>query len=151
MNASWLFLFRDARSFCLNRLSEFINNPYLRQRQVDLSLFNQINDNDEEQLPVKMSSKYIPLLPKDLCHIPLRPIDDDSLANMNKRSRLKGRFPFHLPSFLHKRRFFSMKSSSASGSHSKKRTSNVSSPRRQTRSLSTTRSICRQRSIHRRR
>ena len=151
MSASWLFLFRDARSFCLNRLSEFINNPYLRQRQVDLSLFNQINDTDEEQQhPVKMSSKYIPLLPKDLCHIPLRPIDDDSLANMNKRSRLKGRFPFHLPSFLHKRRFFSMKSSSASGS--KKRTSNVSSPPRHGHCpMSTTRSICRQRSIRRRR
>ena len=117
--ASWLFLFRDARSFYLNRLSEFIHNPYLRQRQVDLSLFNQINDNDEEQQhPMKMSSKYIPLLPKDLCHIPLRPIDDDSLANMNKRSRLKGRFPFHLPSFLHKRRFFSMKSASTSAAKS---------------------------------
>lgn len=59
-----------------------------------------------------MSSRYIPLLPKDLCHIPLRPIDDDSLGNMNKRSRSKGRFPFHLPSFLHKRKFFSSKSAS---------------------------------------
>ena len=91
------------RSF---RLSELVNNPYLRQRQIDLSSFNQ---NDEQ--PMKMSSRYIPLLPKDLCHIPLRPVDDDLLANMNKRSRSKGRFPFHLPSFLNKRKFFSSKSS----------------------------------------
>jgi len=58
-----------------------------------------------------MSSKYIPLLPKDLCQIPLRPTDEDSLGNRNKRSRSKGRFPFHLPSFLHKKKFFSSKSS----------------------------------------
>ena len=90
----------------LFRLSEFVNNPYLRQRQIDLSSFNQ---NDDQ--PMKMSSRYIPLLPKDLCHIPLRPVDDDLLANVNKRSRSKGRFPFHLPSFLNKRRFFSTKSS----------------------------------------
>ena len=89
------------------RLSEFVNNPYLRQRQIDLTLFNQ---NDEQQ--PKMSSQYIPLLPKDLLHIPLRPIDDDSLGNVNKRSRSKGRFPFHLPSFLNKRKFFFNKSSS---------------------------------------
>ncbi len=91
----------------LQKLSEFVNNPYLRQREIDLLLFNQ---NEEQQ--IKMSSKYIPLLPKDLCHIPLRPIDDDSLGNMNKRSRSKGRFPFHLPSFLNKRRFFTTKSAS---------------------------------------
>jgi len=90
----------------LQKLSEFVNNPYLRQRQIDLTLFNQ---NDEQQ--IKMSSKYIPLLPKDLCHIPLRPTDDESLGNVNKRSRSKGRFPFHLPSFLNKRKFFSTKSS----------------------------------------
>ena len=83
-----------------------MNNPYLRQRQIDLTLFNQ-----HEEQEIKMSSKYIPLLPKDLCHISLRPHDDDSLGNMNKRSRSKGRFPFHLPSFLNKRRFFSTKSS----------------------------------------
>jgi hypothetical protein len=83
-----------------------VNNPYLRQREIDLSIFNQ---NDDQQ--IKMSSKYISLLPKDLCHIPLRPNDDDSLGNMNKRSRSKGRFPFHLPSFLNKRKFFSTKSS----------------------------------------
>jgi hypothetical protein len=58
-----------------------------------------------------MSSRYIPLLPKDLLNTPLRPHDNDSLDNMNKRSRSKGRFPFHLPSFLNKRRFFSTKSS----------------------------------------
>jgi hypothetical protein len=91
------------------RLSEFVNNPYLRQRQIDFSISNQ---NDDQQ--IKMSSKYIPLLPKDLCHIPLRPIDDDSLGNLNKRSRSKGRFPFHLPSFLNKRKFFSTKSSTTS-------------------------------------
>jgi hypothetical protein len=68
-----------------------------------------------------MSSKYIPLLPKDLCHIPLRPHDNDSLGNMNKRSRSKGRFPFHLPSFLNKRRFFSSKSSSPPPQPSKNR------------------------------
>lgn len=59
-----------------------------------------------------MSSRYIPLLPKDLCLIPLRPVDEDSLGNMNKRSRSKGRFPFHLPAFLNKRRLFSTKGSS---------------------------------------
>jgi len=91
----------------LQKLSEYVNNPYLRQRQIDTSLFTQ---NEEQE--IKMSSKYIPLLPKDLCHIPLRPIDDDSLENMNKRSRSKGRFPFHLPSFLNKRKFFTTKSSS---------------------------------------
>ncbi|CAF0963562.1 unnamed protein product [Adineta steineri] len=101
----------------LQKLSEFVNNQYLRQREVDLSLFNQ----SEEQQQIKMSSKYIPLLPKDLCHIPLRSIDDDSLANMNKRSRSKGRFPFHLPSFLNKRRFFSTKSSSTPTQSSKNR------------------------------
>lgn len=103
---SKLILFHSSFSFRSYRLSELVNNPYLRQRQIDLSSFNQ---NDEQ--PMKMSSRYIPLLPKDLCHIPLRPVDDDSLANMNKRSRSKGRFPFHLPSFLNKRKFFSSKSS----------------------------------------
>ena len=83
-----------------------MNNPYLRERQVDPLLFAL----NEEQ-SIKMSSRYIPLLPKDLCHIPLRPIDDDSLGNVNKRSRSKGRFPFHLPSFLNKRKFFTLKSS----------------------------------------
>ncbi len=101
------------------RLSEFVSNPYLCQRQIDLSLFDQ---NDEQQ--IKMSSKYIPLLPKDLCHIPLRSIDDDSLGNINKRSRSKGRFPFHLPSFLNKRKFFSTKSSSAPAQSSKTRNGN---------------------------
>jgi hypothetical protein len=96
----------------LIRLSELINNRYLCQRQIDLSLFNEINSIEEQQ--IKMSSRYIPLLPKDLCQIPLRAIDDDSLGNMNKRSRSKGRFPFHLPSFLNKRKFFSTKSSQSS-------------------------------------
>lgn len=100
------FLFRKTVFSRLFRLSELVNNPYLRQRQIDLASFNQ---NDDQTM--KMSSRYIPLLPKDLCHIPLRPVDDDQLANMNKRSRSKGRFPFHLPSFLNKRRFFSTKSS----------------------------------------
>jgi hypothetical protein len=95
----------------LQKLSEFVNNPYLRQRQIDLTLFNQ-NDEQQQQQQLKMSSQYIPLLPKDLLHIPLRPIDDDSLGNVNKRSRSKGRFPFHLPSFLNKRKFFFTKSSS---------------------------------------
>jgi hypothetical protein len=104
----------------LQKLSEFVNNPYLRQREIDLLLFNQ---NEEQQ--IKMSSKYIPLLPKDLCHIPLRPIDDDSLGNMNKRSRSKGRFPFHLPSFLNKRRFFTTKSASTPTPILKNRDGNV--------------------------
>ncbi|UJR37523.1 hypothetical protein I4U23_030225 [Adineta vaga] len=101
----------------LQKLSEFVNNPYLRQREIDLLLFTQTNEQ-----PMKMSSKYIPLLPKDLCHIPLRPIDANSLGNMNKRSRSKGRFPFHLPSFLNKRRFFSTKSNSTPLQSSKTRT-----------------------------
>jgi len=105
----------------LQKLSEFVNNPYLRQREIDLLLFNQ---NEEQQ--IKMSSKYIPLLPKDLCHIPLRPIDDDSLGNMNKRSRSKGRFPFHLPSFLNKRRFFTTKSASTPTPILKNQDGNVS-------------------------
>jgi len=96
----------------LERLSDFVNNPYLIQRQIDPASFTNIQEHEDH--PVKMSSKYIPILPKDLCQIPLRPIDDDSLANLNKRSRNKGRFPFHLPSFLNKRKFFSMKSSSSS-------------------------------------
>ncbi|CAF1052462.1 unnamed protein product [Rotaria sp. Silwood1] len=91
----------------LQKLSEFVNNPYLRQRQINLPLATQT-----EEQRIKMSSKYILLLPKDLCHIPLRPVDDDSIENMNKRSRSKGRFPFHLPSFLNKRKFFTTKSSS---------------------------------------
>jgi len=108
---SKILLFQKKKTsiqFLLIRLSELVNNPYLRQRQIELTLFDQ---HDEQQM--KMSSKYIPLLPKDLCHIPLRSIDDDSLGNVNKRSRSKGRFPFHLPSFLNKRRFFFSKSSSS--------------------------------------
>jgi len=89
----------------LQKLSDFVHNSYIREREVDLDLFNQLDDQ------VQMSSKYIPLLPKDLCQIPLRPTDEDSLGNRNKRSRSKGRFPFHLPSFLHKKKFFSSKSS----------------------------------------
>ncbi|CAF3082760.1 unnamed protein product [Rotaria socialis] len=100
----------------LQKLSEYVNNPYLRQRQITLPFAIQ---NEEQE--IKMSSKYIPLLPKDLCQIPLRPNDNDSLGNMNKRSRSKGRFPFHLPSFLNKRRFFSTKSSSGSAQASKTR------------------------------
>ncbi|CAF0766914.1 unnamed protein product [Rotaria sordida] len=90
----------------LQKLSEFVNNPYLRQRQINMPISTQ---NEEQR--IKMSSNYIPLLPKDLCHIPLRPVDDDSLENRNKRSRSKGRFPFHLPSVF-KRKFFTTKSSS---------------------------------------
>jgi hypothetical protein len=101
------------------RLSTSVNNPYITQRQIDQAILTQTQDNDEQS--IKMSSKYVSLLPKDLCHIPLRPIDDDSLANMNKRSRSKGRFPFHLPSFLNKRRFFSTKSSSVPAQATKSR------------------------------
>ncbi|CAF2488837.1 unnamed protein product [Rotaria sp. Silwood2] len=99
----------------LQKLSEYVNNPYLRQRQIDIPFAIQ---NEEQR--TKMSSKYIPLLPKDLCHIPLRPLDDDLLENMNKRSRSKGRFPFHLPSFLNKRKFFTTKSSSTTPSQASK-------------------------------
>jgi hypothetical protein len=93
--------------FFLNRLSESTNNPHICQRKIDLSIRN-----DEQE--TKTSSRYIPLLPKDLCHIPLRPLDDDLLENMNKRSRSKGRFPFQLPLFLTKHRFFSSKKPSPS-------------------------------------
>ncbi|CAF0884139.1 unnamed protein product [Adineta ricciae] len=107
----------------LHKLAEYVSNPYLRQREIDLSLFVQ---NTEQEM--KTSSRYIPLLPKDLCQIPLRQIDADSLGNMNKRSRSKGRFPFHLPSFLNKRRFFSTKSSSAPTQSSKNRTEHCTNP-----------------------
>lgn len=102
----------------LQKLAEFTQNPYLRQREVDLTLFVQ---NNEQQ--TKMSSRYIPLLPKDLCQIPLRPIDADSLANMNKRSRSKGRFPFHLPHFLNKRLFPGKSTSTQSGKNRNRRSS----------------------------
>lgn len=107
------------------RLSTYVNNPYLLQRQIEPASFTNNQRNDEQT--VKMSSRYIPLLPKDLCQIPLRSIDDDSLGNMNKRSRGKGRFPFHLPSFLHKRRFFSTKSTSTPTQLSKIRNGKIDS------------------------
>ena len=86
-----------------SRLSELVKNPYLCQRQIDL-----FNRTDHEQR--RMSSDYVPLLPKDLCQIPLQSIDDEALRNIKKRSRLKDRFPFQLPSFIHKHRFFTSRS-----------------------------------------
>lgn len=106
-------MFEDVIEFMIEqphfRLSEYVNNPYLIQRQVDPGSFVNLQEHDDASM--KTSARYIPILPKEICQIPLRPIDDDSLANMNKRSRSKGRFPFHLPSFLNKRKFFSLKSS----------------------------------------